>query len=1069
MKLRQFRGIVFDLDGVITRTALVHYKAWKKTFDAFLEKKGSEEGKKYRPFEYEEDYIPFVDGKPRYDGVQSFLSSRDISLTYGEPGDSGEKKSICGIGNKKNETFRELVSTEGVEVYEGAIAFIRSLKKKGIRLGVASSSKNCRYILEKTGIIDLFQAVVGGLVSKEMKLNGKPAPDIFIEAARRLGLTPDECVMVEDALSGVEAGSNGNFSLVIGISRNGNNSDALYAHGADMVVRHLGEVDYKAIKHWFDEGLAKDGWSLLYRSHKPGEEKLREALTTVGNGYFGTRGCLVSEKSSEYHYPGTYIAGVYNRLPTEIHGNTIYNNDLVNCPNWLLLQIKIGDSGIASLYESEILEYRQELDMKNAVLKREITFKDEKNRITTFKTYRFASMANPHYAALKVVVIPRNYSEPVTVISALDGTVINYGVERYRNLSSNHLSSVSEHEADDTMFLVTRTNTSKISIFTGAKTLIASKHKKGNPVRETTIDAGYISQTLTIDCLKGEAVEIHKLVSIFTSNDRDSDNPEHDWVKSLDHIGSFDTMLQSHTLEWHKLWQVSDIEIHGDRFVQKAVRLHLYHLMSTASEHNKYIDAGLPARGLHGEAYRGHIFWDTVFILPFYNLHFPGISRSLLMYRYHRLDAARESARRAGYAGAMYPWQSADSGKEESQTLHFNPLSGEWDPDLSSLQRHVSIAILYNIFRYFYTTMDTDFLYNYGAEMIIEIIRFWASLAHFEDADGKYHIEGVMGPDEFHEKYPGSEKGGFRDNAYTNIMVGWLLHKGIKMMDEMPAAITERLSKKIGFEPEEKEKWKAIRSKLKVVLQENGIISQFDGFSKLKDLDFKAYREKYGDIHRMDRILKSEGDTPNRYKMAKQADVLMVYYLIAPGQVNHILDIMGYDTGLSPEELFKRNYEYYSGITTNGSTLSHIVHASIVKYLSTHTSEKWERFLTVMKSDISDIQGGTTQEGIHTGVMGGSIRIIFNSFAGINLFTDYIHIMPELPSHWKCLSFAFKYKDNRYRLHIDREKVTVTVTGTGESPAIEINGKTYRLKFGRKTVFAYMPRNHEKERKQEDG
>ena len=189
--------------------------------------------------------------------------------------------------------------------------------------------------------------------------------------------------------------------------------------------------------------------------------------------------------------------------------------------------------------------------------------------------------------------------------------------------------------------------------------------------------------------------------------------------------------------------------------------------MQTASTHNTLIDAGLPARGLHGEAYRGHIFWDSLFVMHFFNLHLPNVAKSLLIYRYRRLAQARQSAKINGFRGAMFPWQSGLSGREETPVSHLNPLSGKWGPDYSHFQRHVSFAIAYNIWEYWQRTNDLDFLKHHGAEMILSIAQFGASLTKYSPQDGRYHIEGVMGPDEFHEKLPHRGKPGFKDNAYT--------------------------------------------------------------------------------------------------------------------------------------------------------------------------------------------------------------------------------------------------------------------------------------------------------------
>jgi len=1042
----QCEGAIFDLDGVITQTARIHFKAWKSTFDEYLNEKSKETGIVFKPFTYEGDYLPYVDGKPRYMGVKSFLDSRDIVLPYGEPSDSTERETICGIGNKKNETFRRIVTEEGVDIYQSTISFIEELKQKGVKIGVASSSMNCKFILHKTGLSDLFDAVVGGIISKEIGLKGKPHPDIFLLAAENLGTTPNQCLVVEDAISGVEAGKNGNFALVIGVARNGEVQE-LQARGADITVKDLSELNFENVDTWFKEGIYDDSWHLTYYGFEPREEKLRESLTTVGNGYLGARGCFEMERADEFiHYPGTYIAGIYNELPSLVFRKTIYNNDFVNCPNWLLIELKIGESDFIHPLKEEIIFYKHDLNMKDGVMIRSITFKDEKGRITSIHSERIASMYNPHLGAIRYTITPHNYSEEITLRSTLDGTVINYGVERYRELNTKHLYPISVVKENGGISLHVRTTTSKVNICMHVRDILCQDEKPVKVKRKIVKDMGIISENMSFHADKENSYVLEKLVSIYTSRDSDiEDDPEEVAKESLNELGSFDEIFKKHRRVWHQLWEFADNRIEGDRFAQKVIHLHTYHLLVTASIHNKSIDAGIPARGLHGEAYRGHIFWDELYIFPFYNLHFPEIARSFLMYRYRRLDAAREYARENGYKGAMYPWQSADSGNEETQTMHYNPVSGKWGPDLSRLQRHVSIAIAYNIWEYFYVTNDLDFLHEYGAEMMIEIARFWASIAKYSRNGKRYHISGVMGPDEFHEKYPVSKKGGLKNNAYTNIMVCWLMHKTIETVEYLPEHVLRKLEEKIGFLKDELTKWKDIVRKMNVVITEDGIISQFDGYMDLQELDWDYYREKYGNIDRLDRILKSEGRSPDRYKVTKQADTLMTYYVLSPGQVKHILEIMGYDVN-DELKLMEKNYEYYVKRTSHGSTLSNVVHAAILKYHHTHKRDMWEWFFNALKSDICDTQGGTTAEAIHCGVMGGTLDILFKSFAGINIFKDHLQIDPSLPVNWNTLAFKILLRNVWFYIEITHEIIKVQyIEGTGEKASVQVGDKIYEL------------------------
>lgn len=1042
MKNLLFKGAIFDLDGVITASAKLHVEAWKKTFDQYLQELSKKTGIPFQPFTYEHDYLTYVDGKPRYKGAQVFLDSRDIDLPYGTPSDPPGKETICGIANQKNEIFRELVEEKGVEVFESSVELIKQLKKHNIKVGVATSSRNCSLILKSTGLLDFFDTIVDGITAHELGLKGKPNPDIFVAAAKNIGLHPSECIVVEDAFAGVEAGSRGNFSLVLGVARRVE-PENLIEYGADIAVKDLKEITLKDIENWFKTGLQERCWNLTYFRFDPPQEMLREALTTVGNGYFATRGCFTgTQVNDDIHYPGTYIAGLYNKLPSSVHGRIIYNNDLVNCPNWLLIQVKIGNSENINLLECEILRYRHNLNMRDAIMSREIIFKDKEGRITSLEIKRLASMENPHIGALQYKITPQNYSETITIKSSLDGTVINYGVPRYRELNSKHLEPIDEGERNDTISLHVQTNRSLLRIFMSAKTRILQNNKKISANKAIKKRPGIISEILKIDAKESNTYTFEKFVSIYTSREIDAEDLYQTSRDALKDIKSFDEVSERHKKVWHRLWNEADYSIDGDRFAQTAVRLHAYHLLVTASIHNRNIDAGMPARGWHGEAYRGHIFWDEAFIFPFYNIWNPEITKALLMYRYRRLDAARKYARENGYQGAMYPWQSADTGEEETQEIHYNPLSGEWNPDFSRLQRHVSIAISYNVWEYFYVTYDLGFLHRYGIEIMLEIARFWASIAEYDEKDGRYHIRGIMGPDEFHEKYPDATHGGINDNAYTNIMTAWIMHKTIETYEYLPGKEKTRLRRKLGFTNKEIEHWKKIVRKLNVVITDDGIISQFDGYMDLKELDWDFYREKYGNISRLDRILKAEGDSPDNYKVSKQADVLMIFYFLAPGQVKNILSIMGYNIG-DEFDFMKKNYDFYIKRTSHGSTLSYVVHSAILTYLNEHRRDMWNWFFTALRGDIHDLQGGTTGEGIHTGLMGGTLDIIFKSFAGINLFKDRIRIEPVMPKHWKKLSFILYHRKNWFDLEITRDKIRVKgeTLPDGEKIGIEAGGK----------------------------
>ncbi len=241
----RYRAALFDLDGVVTKTAVVHAAAWKTLFDGFLELHAGRTGQKFVPFTVDGDYLDYVDGKPRYDGVESFLAARGITLPYGDPADPPERETVCGLGNRKDEMFVAQLERDGVEVYPASVSMIRQLLDAGTATAIVSASNNCRLVLETAGIADLFQTRVDGLEATRLSLQGKPAPDTFLEAARRLAVEPAQAVVFEDALAGVEAGRRGAFGWVVGVDRTGNRN-ALAAHGADVVVADLGEIAVRA-------------------------------------------------------------------------------------------------------------------------------------------------------------------------------------------------------------------------------------------------------------------------------------------------------------------------------------------------------------------------------------------------------------------------------------------------------------------------------------------------------------------------------------------------------------------------------------------------------------------------------------------------------------------------------------------------------------------------------------------------------------------------------------------------------------------------------------------------------
>lgn len=1034
-----FSAVIFDLDGVITKTALVHSAAWKKMFDEFMKSWSARNNKPFREFDHERDYLPYVDGKPRYQGVQSFLEHRGIGIPFGDPSDPPDAETVCGLGNRKNQVFNEVLERDGVEVYPSTVELIHQLIARNIRVGVASSSKNCEGVLKAAGLIDLFETRVDGVVSAEIGLKGKPAPDIFITACKNLWSTPDEAVVVEDAVSGVQAGKAGNFGLVLGIAREGN-AHELRLNGADIVVNDIGDIGLNGIEDWFENGLDEDNWSLTYTDYNTKKERSREALLTIGNGYFGTRGAFEETAANPVNYPGTYIAGLYNRLISKVGEHDVENEDFVNIHNWLQITFKIDDGDWFDPNNAEILDCYRNLDFRSGLMHRVLTVRDKHGKETLIQSQRVAGMNDPHLAAMKYSISPLNYHGKITVKSTLNGNIINDGVDRYKQLNQKHLEPMDAGAEGKLSWLTVKTTQSAIEIAEAVKLNVSFENKTIEPEIENTITTGQVESVFSADLERLHVLTVEKIAAIYTSKPDDSQNPLANAKVKAMLAESFDWLANETKAEWKKIWEKIDVKIEGDRLAQKLLRMHLYHLMASFSPHNKNFDASITARGLHGEAYRGHIFWDELFILPLYAMHFPEAAKAMLIYRYRRLDKARDYAKEHGYKGAMFPWQSGSDGREETQVVHLNPITGEWGDDYSSLQRHVSLAVAYNIWEYFRITGDIDFVRDYGAEMFLEICRFWASKSKKDEATGRYSIKNVMGPDEFHEAYPDAKEGGLKDNTYTNLMTAWTLERAADLLGLFEPAEREIIKSKIGLTDSELAGWQGISQNLNIVIKDN-ILAQYDGYFDLKELDWDYFRKKYGNVYRMDRLLKAEGKSADEYKVAKQADTLMTFYNLPEKEVTHILDRLGYQ--LSTDYL-RHNLEYYLQRTSHGSTLSRVVHAQLANMIG-DKQLSWELYLDALTSDYSDIQGGTTGEGIHAGVMAGTVLVALQSYAGVDVRDGKLHINPKLPEHWKSISFNIGLKNDRIFIEVTHEIVHLSMTGDSEEINLTVAGQEHFL------------------------
>lgn len=802
-----------------------------------------------------------------------------------------------------------------------------------------------------------------------------------------------------------------------------------------------------------------NGWILAYDDFRPEAEGVREVLCTLGNGFFATRGAAEEAKADNVHYPGTYLAGCYNRLRSEVADRWVENEDLVNAPNWLPLTFRLSGGRWFYPATDNLLEYRRELDLREGVLARYARTQDSAGRITRVESRRLVHMGAPHLAAIQTRITAENWSGRLQIRSALDGRVRNAGVDRYRALRGDHLRPLhlTATAPASELTLEMETSQSHIRLAEAARTYVFRDHQQETVPRRRVRRPDYAADIFELELTAGESITVEKIVAIYTSRDRAISAPLAEARAAVAAAPDFGSLRAEHALVWSLLWRRFDLELQGGPTEEGELllRLHLFHLLQVASPNVQHVDAGVPARGLHGEAYRGHVFWDELFILPTLTFRMPQISRALLMYRWYRLDAARAAARAIGCRGAMYPWQSGSNGREETQRLHLNPRSGRWLPDNSYRQRHVGLAVAYNVWQYYEVTGDHEFLAAYGAEMLLEIARFWADFAVWEPASGRYEIRAVMGPDEYHDGYPDAvEPTGIDNNAYTNVMAAWVLRRALAVLEVLSEERRQVICARLKLTPVELAGWDERSRLLRVDFHDGRIISQFQGYERLAEFDWQRYRQRYGDIQRLDRLLEAEGDDPNRFRLSKQADVLMLFYLFSAEQLVEMFRHLGYRFEAS---WIPANVKYYGQRTSHGSSLSRVVHAWVLS--RTQRTQSWALFQQALHTDYGDAPRGTTREGIHLGAMAGTIDLMFRCYTGLEVRGDVLSFKPRLPVELGKLAMRLHFRGRSLDLVLEEERLTVNVAGE-ESLRIQVRGREYQVMPGAPRSFPVPKRKN---------
>lgn len=709
--------------------------------------------------------------------------------------------------------------------------------------------------------------------------------------------------------------------------------------------------------------MNETNWSISETTFDIAHLHHKETVFTLGNGYLGTRGSF--EEGYPRAWPATLIHGVYDHVP-------IACTELANCPDWLSLHIFVQGERFR-LDRGQILRYERRLDLRRGTLHRDVRWRSPSGQTIDIHFERFTSLADQHALAIRCHVTPLDQPCDIEVQAGINGYPDNVGV--------THWEWVDQGAMDNTIWLHTCTRHSGIELGMAAQLTVDSAVDA--PVRAMachncpSLAASFIAE-------KGQTVTLVKLVTVFTS--RDADAPAVIAQERLARLATYSELLAAHEAAWAEVWEASDIVIEGDPLAQQAVRHSLFQILIATPRRDKRVSVS--AKTLSGFGYRGHVFWDSeIFLLPFLTYTQPALARNLLTYRYHTLPGARCKARNSGYKGAMYAWESADTGDEVTPRWVPGP-QGEslvriWCGDI---ELHITTDVAYAVWHYWQVTGDDEWMRRYGAEILLDTALFWGSRVEWNATQGRYEINDVIGPDENHEHV--------NNNAFTNRMVQWHLETAIVTLNWLHESDLERavaLTEQLNLTSECLDHWQDICAQIYIPFDpETGLIEQSEGFFELEDVDLGAYEPRQKS---MQSILGIE--QTNKCQVLKQADVLMLLYLLRDHYDLPALQV---------------NWDYYAPRTdhTYGSSLGPSIHAALASILG-KPREAYTHFMRAALVDLQDVRGNA-HDGIHAASAGGIWQAIVFGFAGIRLTDAGLIAAPRLPPGWTRLKFRLQYQ-----------------------------------------------------------
>lgn len=726
-------------------------------------------------------------------------------------------------------------------------------------------------------------------------------------------------------------------------------------------------------------------WCVTEDAWEPERNHVWESIFTVGNGYLGVRGFPEEAFDAGPSLIGTYVAGVYAADADGIP-------EIVNVADVLAVKVTLAGRRM-KLSPTGVSEYVRTLDMKRGILTRAFVYSHE-GRSTAIVFERFTSLPRPHILGQKITITPLDWGGRVGLTFLMDAQV--------RNKSIRHLEVVRRDFGDQhTALLVTelrRGDTRIAQAFRSQAWIHQTRPPSPQPVdRDQRIGLRYVA-----DLESGQRAVFERVIATYTSRDSDAPSPARAARSAVRKSAglTYQKARRSQVQAWQRTWDRRDVQIDGPIEDQRAVRFAIFQLTQACSRFDSTVSIG--AKALTGEAYRGHVFWDTeIFILPFFIHADPPAARRLLEYRYHTLNGARQKARDAGYQGAMFAWESADTGEETCPRYVPDPKTGDpvrvW---CGEIEQHISADVVYGGWHYCRATGDDARRRSVLTEIAIETARFWASRVTWHEGAGRYEIHDVIGPDEYHEHV--------NNNAFTNFMAAWNLRIAAEWLQQLAEEEPRRwraLVERRKCTPQEPQQWIDIADRLHVPFdRDRGIHTQDDTFLQLADVDPHPLSSRVSpdpESVRMAKIWRSQ--------VLKQADVVMLI-------------------GLWPDRFSTRvkkaDFNYYEPRTTHDSSLSASMHSVVASRLG-YRQKAYDYFRLSALIDLED-RMGNTNDGLHAAAMGGTYQAVLFGFLGLELGRDRPRLRPRLPKEWRSVSLGVHYRGRLFDVHVSRQSCDVT-------------------------------------------